>query len=95
MDSSTDSIDWQMLIGSIVVLDMNGPFVYIGRLVEQRRDFLVLAEVDAHDLRDAPTTREKYIVDCRLHGIRPNRRRAWVRLGEVVAISLLEDVVAD
>jgi hypothetical protein len=31
----------------------------------------------------------------RLHGINVNRTAAWVRLGEVVAISLLDDVVID
>ena len=83
------------LVGQLVVLDLASPFVYLGRLVRENSDYLVLDDVDAHDLRDTATTREKYIRDTRLHGISPNRRRAWVNRREVVAISRWEDVLTD
>jgi hypothetical protein len=83
------------LIGEIVVLDLSSPFVYIGRLVDEQPEFLMLEDVDAHDLRDSTTTREKYILDCRMHGVRSNRRRAWVSRREIVAASKLEDVLLD
>ena len=38
---------------------------------------------------------EKYVLDSRLHGIRPNRDRAWISLREVVSISRLADVLTD
>ena len=82
----------ESLLGSTVVLDLSSPFVFIGRLLEEQADYLVLEDADAHDLRDSPTTREKYILDCRLHGVRLNRRRIWVRRGEIVSISRLDDV---
>jgi hypothetical protein len=83
---------WDELVGQLIVLDMASPWVYVGKLVAADGDFLVLEGVDAHDLRDTSTTREKYVLDCRQHGISENRRRAWVNLREVVGVSRLEDV---
>lgn len=86
---------WQQLIGEIIVLDLSSPYVYIGILAEAQAEYLVLDEVDAHDLRDSPTTREKYILNCREHGVRPNRKRAWVNQREIVGFSRLDDVIKD
>ena len=79
----------------MVVLDLSSSFVYVGRLVEQQGEFLVLRDADAHDLRDTQTTREKYVLACRGHGINANRLWVWVRLREVVGISRLEDVLLE
>jgi len=86
---------WSRLAGKQVIVDLSSPFVFVGRFVEMRDGFLALEEVDAHDLRDTSTTRDQYVRQLRLHGINVNRTAAWVRLGEVVAISLLDDVVID
>lgn len=84
---------WQEYLGQEVVLDMSAPYVYIGQLVEERGGYLVLTNADAHDLRDTTTTREKYVLDTREHGIRPNRAEVLVDLRHVVAISRLADVL--
>lgn len=86
---------WKELIGDILVLDLSSPYVYIGILADAQDEYLLLDSVDAHDLRDSPTTREKYILNCRLHGVRPNRKRAWVNQREIVGFSRLDDVVLD
>jgi hypothetical protein len=86
---------WPKLIDRELVIDLASPYVVLGRLVAAHADFLELAAVDVHDLRDTQTTREKYVLDCRQHGIRPNRVRAWISLGEVVGISCLSDVLVD
>ncbi len=86
---------WSEYVGQFVVLDMCSPYVILGLLQEARADWLVMGDVDVHDLRDTTTTREKYILDSRMHGIRSNRRRATVRLSDVVSISKLEDVLVD
>ena len=83
------------LFGELVVLDVSSPFVYLGRLVESQGDYLVLAEADAHDLRDSATTREKYVLAARHHGINANRRWVWVSRREVVGLSRLADVAAE
>lgn len=95
METDTPSTDFESLIGEIVVLDLNSPFVFLGRLVAQHAEYLVLKDVDAHDLRDTATNREKYVRDSRLHGISPNRKLAWVNRREVVAVSKLADVLID
>lgn len=84
---------WQSLVGEVVVLDLSSPFVYVGTLLEHQADFVVLQDVDAHDLRDTTTTREQYVLHCRKFGPTPNRQRAWVSLREVVGISRLADVI--
>jgi len=86
---------WPQLLGVEVVLDLASAYVVLGTLVAVHPEFLELQRVDAHDLRDTQTTREKYVLDCRLHGIRPNRERIWISLREVVGISRLADVLVD
>lgn len=83
------------LHGALVVLDLASPWVYIGRLVEERAEYLVLEDADAHDLRDTSTSREKYILDCRMHGPTPNRRKVWVNRRDLVGVSRLDDVLID
>ncbi|HVU87456.1 MAG TPA: hypothetical protein VHD36_09040 [Pirellulales bacterium] len=94
MSQSEESL-WSQLAGHEVVLDLASHYVVLGRLLTAGADFLELQSVDVHDLRDTQTTREKYVLDCRLHGIRPNRGRAWINLREVVGISRLADVLVD
>lgn len=86
---------WTLLHGQEIVIDLASPFVYLGRLVGEGGGFVELEGVDVHDLRDTSTTRERYILDCRLHGVRPNRHRVWVRLADVVGVSRLADVVVE
>lgn len=86
---------FEQLFGESVVLDLSSQFVYVGRLVELQGEFLVLAEADAHDLRDSATTREKYVLAARDHGININRRWVWVSRREVVGVSRLADVVGE
>ncbi len=80
-------------IGREVVLDARAPIVYIGRLERADAHFFVLADVDVHDLLQGGSTKEKYVLETRKHGIRKNRHRVLVRRDEVVSLSRLEDVV--
>jgi hypothetical protein len=87
---------WNELFGQEVVLDLASQYVCLGRLVKQQGEFLLLADADAHDLRDTPTTsREQYVVAARTHGINATRRWVWVAMREVVAIARLADVIAE
>lgn len=78
--------------GREIVLDLQSPFVILGKLVGEDHRYLILEEADVHDLRDTKTTRELYIVDSRRHGIRTNRKQVLVRKDEIVSLSALEDV---
>jgi hypothetical protein len=81
------------LLNVEVVLDVAGPYVYLGRLVDGDAKFLALADADVHDLRDTATTREEYVIAARRHGVAPNRKRVFVRTGDVVSLSALKDVI--
>lgn len=94
-DATPGGFSERDFVGQTVVLDMQSPFVVLGRLVNVTDDGFVLQDADAHDLRDTTTTRERYILDRRLHGVHPNRKQIWVRRAEVIAMSLLEDVLVE
>ena len=79
--------------GQIVVLDAASPYVFLGTLAGYDRNHLILENADAHDLRDTQTTRELYVRDSKEHGVHVNRRRVVVRCDEIVAVSLLQDVI--
>ena len=76
-----------------VVVDLVSPYVCLGKLTRIDEHYLEMKNADLHDLRDTDTTRELYIADSVATGIKRNRKRVLIRRAEVVAISLLEDVV--
>lgn len=81
------------LLNRQVVLDLDGPFVCLGTLTRYDDHFLELRDADLHDLRDTRTTRENYVVASRSTGIKSNRGKVLIVRRELVAISLLEDVI--
>lgn len=80
-------------IGQMVVVDVDGPVVYLGRLVSVGAEFLTLEDADVHNLGDSATSRERYVIEARRLGVRPNRKKAEVRIARVVGLSRLEDVI--
>jgi hypothetical protein len=86
--------DLNDLVGRQVVVDTDGPMIYLGTLTHVGRKTLVLGEVDVHDMRDGltTTTREVYIMQSRRHGIQANRDATRVALDKVTSISLLSEV---
>ena len=81
------------LLNEIVVLDVDAPFVYVGTLAAVTDKTITLEAADAHDLRDSHTTRERYVLDSKIHGIRANRKRVLVQKTQIVSISRLADVL--
>lgn len=84
---------FEKLLGREVVLDVVSQYVYLGTLTGCDDKYLVLEQADVHDLRDTASTRELYIVESRRFGIRSNRDRVLIRVGELVSISALADVI--
>ncbi|NBO92646.1 MAG: hypothetical protein EBV06_10115 [Planctomycetia bacterium] len=80
-------------IGQRVVIDLASPFVCLGTLLNFSDHCIELKNADFHDLRDTETTRENYIAESRLTGIKRNRKRVLLFRRDVVAISRLDDVV--
>ena len=82
-----------------VVLDTQGPLVYIGHLVAWDERGYWLTDADVHDRDEGHSSKERYINDAHLlelSGTRQiNRRRVFVERSAIVSISALDEVVAD
>jgi small nuclear ribonucleoprotein (snRNP)-like protein len=88
-----DSTGWESLVGQTVVVDTDSRFVYLGILERVELEFLVLKDVDAHDRRESPSTKEQYIMDTKKFGVKANRKEVSIRKSMVVSISKLDDVI--
>lgn len=80
-------------VGQIVILDTQGPLIYIGTLELVSDGVLVLAMADVHDCNDSRASKDLYIVETRDLGVRSNRQRVLVMRHQVASISLLQEVV--
>ncbi len=87
--------DLAQFIGKDVVVDTDGPILYVGRLAEATPDRLVFEDVDVHYLSDGQNTgtKEIYIMDSKKLGVRSNRKSTHLFMARVMSISLLDDVV--
>jgi small nuclear ribonucleoprotein (snRNP)-like protein len=83
------------LIGERVVIDLQSLYVCIGTLVRIDTHFVELKNADLHDLRDTETSREQYVEDSRVTGVKRNRRRVIVVRNDIVAVARLDDVIAE
>jgi len=82
-------------VGQKVVVDLRSPFVCLGVLAGYDDLHLDVRAADLHDLRDTVTTREIYVAESKATGVKRNRKRVLLVRAEVVAVSLLADVVAE
>ena len=83
----------EAMLGNVIVVDLRSHFVCLGTLKSYDDLHLEIRNADLHDLRDTQTTRENYVAASRATGVKRNRKRVFVVRAEVVAVSLLEDVV--
>jgi len=90
---NTSQVD--ALVGRIVVLDTAGPIVYIGTLRSVRPDGFWLDDADVHNCEDGHATKEQYVLESRLDGVRVNRSRVFVLRSAVMSLSALDDVTTD
>lgn len=81
------------LIGKEVVVDTESSFVFIGILEEISNDSFIMSEVDVHDRTDIAITKEKYVLDSRLYGIKKNREKVYIMRDKIISVSNLEDVI--
>jgi hypothetical protein len=83
------------LIGKEVVLDTEGPMVFIGRLASYDDEGFWLEQADVHNCKDGHAHREQYIAESAQDGVRVNRTRVYVFRRAVVGVSALTDVITD
>ncbi|MGC8551936.1 MAG: hypothetical protein ACP5O7_03625 [Phycisphaerae bacterium] len=81
-------------IGQKVVLDTQGPLIYIGTLTAVDTQALMLRDADVHDCRDSRSSKEFYLAQTRTVGIHVNRAEVMVQRAVVASTSLLEAVIA-
>lgn len=85
--------NWEAWLGQLVVVDTDSTYVYLGTLAEVKGDFILLRDVDAHDRNDGYATKERYIMDAKQYGLKPNRKEVSIRRDKVVSVSRLADVI--
>ena len=90
MQDASELSEW---IGRQVVLDTAGPIVYIGTLEQINREGYWLTDADVHDRNDGQASKELYVLEVSLHGIRANRSRVFVMRSVVISASLLDEVI--
>lgn len=78
-----------------MVLDTEGPIIYLGTLKEIRPDGFWLESADLRDRSEGLVSKERYICEAREQGIRPNRARIFVFARVVISVSALDDVVME
>lgn len=83
------------MVGKAVVIDTDGPIVYLGTLAEVSPSAFTLVEADVHDCRDGHATKEVYVAECRRNGLAVNRKKVVVLRRYVMSMSLMDDVAAD
>lgn len=94
-----DAPDLQGFLDRRVVLDTQGPLLYIGRLVAWDRRGYWLEQADMHDCHDGHASKEEYVNEAykleREGSRHVNRRRVFVARHAIVSVSALDDVVTD
>lgn len=89
-----DSQDpFEFFLNQIIVLDTQGPLIYIGTLIRATEHCLILSEADVHDTNDSRASKDLYLVETRDLGVRANRGQVLVMRHQIASISLLKDVV--
>ena len=82
-----------------VVLDTQGPMIYIGQLEAYDDRGYWLVDADVHDRNDGHSTKEVYVNqahELEQSGVRrTTRRRVFVERQAILSISALADVVTD
>ena len=83
----------QPMLNEKVVVDTDGPIVYLGTLVEIGKGGITLTDADVHDCRDGHATKEVYLAEASRDDIAVNRNRVVVSLRHALSVSRLADVV--
>jgi hypothetical protein len=94
-DDSLDTLGGEPIagfVGESVVLDTQGPLIYIGTLQVVHGSYLVLKDADVHDTNDSRASKDLYLVETRDLGVRVSRQRVVVMRAQVASVSLLRDV---
>jgi hypothetical protein len=79
--------------GKPVVVDTKGPWLYIGFLLEEDETYVILENADAFDVSEVTLTKHEYVLRVKQDGIAANRKKVRILKSQIVAVTLLEDVI--
>ncbi|HIE43465.1 MAG TPA: hypothetical protein EYP78_01540 [Candidatus Omnitrophica bacterium] len=85
----------KQFLDKVIAVDTDSRWLYVGTLKGIGKGFLVLEDVDAHDLTETPSTRDEYLIAMKNNGLVVNRRRVVVNRERVVGLSLFQDVLVE
>jgi len=85
--------DLAKLLHKEVVADTGQDLIYLGTLVQVSESGIWLENADVRDQREGHATKELYVVEAAINGIRVNRMRVFVARPTILSISALSDVV--
>lgn len=88
-----DNDAWKPWVSQIVVVDTTSTYVYIGTLAAVQDHFIEMTDVDVHDRGEGLSTKERYIMEVKRFGVKPNRREVSIRKSTIVSLSRLEDIL--
>ena len=85
----------EYFLDKIVVVDTDTHWLYVGTLKKIEKEFLILENVDAHNMTESRSTRDEYLVAMKTNGLVINRKQVAVMRGKVVGLSLFGDIRID
>jgi len=77
----------------VVVLDTASRWVYIGTYRKDDGIYIFLEDADAFDVSETSLSNGEYIRMVKKDGVVPNRKRVSVFKTNVVAITLIDDIM--
>lgn len=95
--SAAGEFSLEQYLNRRVVLDTDGPIIYIGTLRSVSEGGFWLTDADLHDRSEGHSTKEQYVSEARdlarAGTMRVNRRRVHVERRAVISVSALDEVV--
>ncbi len=79
--------------GKPVVVDTKSSWLYVGTFASEDQAYVTLENVDAFDTSEVTLTKQEYLLRVKQDGIAPNRRKVKILKSQIVALTLLEDVI--
>lgn len=96
-ESGAAEFSLEQYLNRRVVLDTDGPIIYIGTLRSVSEGGFWLTDADLHDRSEGHSTKEQYVSEARdlarAGTMRVNRRRVHVERRAVISVSALDEVV--
>jgi hypothetical protein len=86
-------VNLEIFKGKVSIIDTDSSYVYIGTVTGEDEDYIILENVDVHDVKDGASTKEQYILNVRKFNVQPNRKRVYILKEKVISISLLDTVI--